>query len=235
MYNDDVTRVPRNEDELWEVLREQFEFVRDVLYDLEVETREEALENVHHERLPNGRYARGGMNVIRYRGTCVELGQRDHYLAMGRDLLPYIEQAIDQRQYTPDFVQQWGKIMFCHGMVAAFVFDDTDDLAHDRAGWITGQKRSKDAQRKWIAHLMIPLVDKGLPRSEAEGRIFEYVDGLLSEGSFPAGFDRAWFAPITNSEWLVSTYDEKHFALKTMRGLLAEPTDDIPPIPDEIP
>ncbi|MEF2552201.1 hypothetical protein VQ042_12625 [Aurantimonas sp. A2-1-M11] len=45
MYNDDVTRLPRNLDEFWEVLREQFEFVRHVLNDLEVETREEALDN----------------------------------------------------------------------------------------------------------------------------------------------------------------------------------------------
>ena len=58
MYNDDVTRVPCGEDELWEVLEEQFEFVCDVLRDLKVETREDALRNVHHQKMPDGRYGR---------------------------------------------------------------------------------------------------------------------------------------------------------------------------------
>jgi hypothetical protein len=58
MYNDDVTRLPRDEDELWELLDEQFDFVWHVLRDLKVETREEALENVHHHKMPDGGYAR---------------------------------------------------------------------------------------------------------------------------------------------------------------------------------
>ena len=51
---------------------------------------------------------------------------------MGRDLLPYIHQSLDEKKLTPEFVQQWGKIMFCHGYIASYVFDDTDDLLPER-------------------------------------------------------------------------------------------------------
>ena len=156
MYNDEVTRAPKDEDELWELLREQFEFVRDVLQNLPAETREEALENA-----ADTKRSRTNLTVVRYRGTSEELDNRDYYLEMGRTLLPYIKGAIKRRKLTPRFVQQWGKVMFCHGYVASYVLDDSDDLAHARAGFKTGKLRSKASQRKWIAHLMISLVDSG--------------------------------------------------------------------------
>ena len=82
MYNEDVTRIPADEAELWKVLWEQFEYVRHVLWDLDVETKEEALANGDDPAF------RQGMGVIRYRDTGNQLDQRDHYLAMGRELCP---------------------------------------------------------------------------------------------------------------------------------------------------
>jgi hypothetical protein len=231
MYNDDVTRVPGDWDEFWEVMRGQFEFVRHVLYELEVETREEALENSFHHVSDDGAVRRDGMLAIRYRSIGEDLDQLDHFLAMGRDLLPYINQAIDERTYTPEFVQQWGKIMFCHGYVAAFVFDDTDGLAHHRAGRITGQKRSKDAQRKWIANIMLPLIDGRLTRAQAEEAVLARVAEALKNPALRGQFPESWFQSIVTRGGLAATYDEKHFSKKLMRELVEEPTDDIPPLP----
>lgn len=112
-----------------------------------VESKEEALANIHHLEFVEKTY-RSGMEVIRYRDTGNELAQRDHFLAMGRELLPYIHQTLDERKLTPEFVQQWGKVMFCHGYVASYVFDDTDDLTNQRKGRGGGRK---DGQKRWIA------------------------------------------------------------------------------------
>lgn len=231
MYNDEAIRIPANEKELWEALWEQFEFVRHVLWDLEVETKEEALDNDYHER-ENGSVSRDGMGVIRYRDTGDHLDQRDHYLAMGRNLLPYIHQSLDERRLTPGFVQQWGKIMFCHGYIASYVFDDTDDLTPTRAGRKTGELRSKDTQRKWIAHIMIPLIDNGIKRELAQELAVQHVEAALRDEVLRGGFPESWFRPIIKHGELVATYDSKHFAVKAMRKLIDEPTDDIPPIPN---
>ena len=85
------------------MLWKQFEYVRHVLWDLDVETKEEALANGND---PAFRY---GMGIIRYRDTGEQVDQRDHYLAMGRDLLPYIHQSLDEKKLTPEFVQHGGR------------------------------------------------------------------------------------------------------------------------------
>ncbi|WP_157014356.1 hypothetical protein [Mesorhizobium xinjiangense] len=172
------------------------------------------------------------MAVIRYRDTGGELDQRDHYLEMGRELLPYIHQELDEKKLTPEYVQQWGKIMFCHGYVASYVLDDTDDLSHKRAGQKTGKLRSKDPQRKWIANIMIPLIDAGLTRDQAELRVVEHIEAALQSTELQGGFPEDWFKSIITHGDLAATYDFKHFSAKAMRQFVREPIDDIPPIPE---
>lgn len=92
MYDDDVTRIPADEHEMWEVLWEQFEHARYVLWELPVETKEDALSNTYHREY-DGKARRGGMHVVRYRNESGELGQRDYFLTMGRELLPYVHQT----------------------------------------------------------------------------------------------------------------------------------------------
>ena len=234
MYNEDVTRIPKTSDELWEVLWEQFEYVVHVLYDLPVETEEQALAHVGNPRETSSE--RGAMAMIRFRGTRADFDQRQYYLEMGRELLPYIHQAIDERKLTRRFVQQWGKIMFCHGYIASFVFDDVDEFAHRRGALKGAQIRSKYTQRKWLSHLFVGLIDRErTTRKDATARIEAYVKDLIAKGRYPEGFAAVWFKPIITKGGLAATYDEKHLALKKMRKLILEPTDDIPPVPSQIP
>lgn len=234
MYNEDVARLPKNRKDLWCVLREQFEFVEQVLHRTPVETREEALANSRH-RQENGSVLRAGMNAVRYRNVSNGLDSREHFLEMGRELLPYIAQALDREEWTPEFVQQWGKIMFCHGYVASYVLDDSDDLGNLRGGLRTGKLRSRDAQKKWIAHHLIPLLDAGLKRDAAEQLVTDHVRQIIDGGSYPAGFSAEWFRPIITHGGLASTYDGKHLLVETMRALVNESTDDIPPVTALVP
>lgn len=227
MYNDDAIRIPANENELWDVLWEQFEFVRHVLWDLEVETREEALDNDYHIR-EDGSVSRAGMAVIRYRDTGDQLDQRDHYLAMGRDLLPYIHQSLDERKLTPEFVQQWGKIMFCHGYIASYVFDDTDDLSNVRKG-LGGRK---DGQKRWVAHILRTLLQHGHSDEDARAIAGRYIQRLVDKKAYPRGFEEKWFRNMADSEGaLASTYDAQHMYPKRIADLIDGGQDGIPPLP----
>ncbi len=230
MYNDNVLRIPADEADLWKVLQEQFVLVRDAL-EMPVETREQAFD-IEYQSTPQAKLARISGGLIRYRDVSEENNQRDYYLEMGLDLIPYIKDALKERKLTPEFVQQWGKLMFCFGYTVSHIFDDSDDLALMRAGLRRGRQRSKDAQRKWIAHIMIPLIDGGMKRNQAESEVVRHVTAALDNEALRGGFTRDWFEPIITHGDLAATYDAKHFAVKAMRKLLEEPTDDIPPIPE---
>ncbi len=230
MYNDNVLRIPADEADLWKVLQEQFVLVRDAL-EMPVETREQAFD-IECQSTPQAKLARISGGLIRYRDVSEENNQRDYYLEMGLDLIPYIKDALKERKLTPEFVQQWGKLMFCFGYTVSHIFDDSDDLALMRAGLRRGRQRSKDAQRKWIAHIMIPLIDGGMKRNQAESEVVRHVTAALDNEALRGGFTRDWFEPIITHGDLAATYDAKHFAVKAMRKLLEEPTDDIPPIPE---
>lgn len=229
MYNDDVLRIPADEADLWKVLQEHFVLVRDAL-EMPVETREQAFD-IEYQSTPQAKLARISGGLIRYRDVSEENNQRDYYLEMGLDLIPYIKHALKERKLTPEFVQQWGKLMFCFGYTVSHIFDDSDDLALMRAGLRRGRQRSKDAQRKWITHIMIPLIDGGMKRNQAESEVVRHVTAALDNEALRGGFTRDWFEPIITHGELAATYDAKHFAVKAMRRLIEEPTDDIPPIP----
>ena len=231
MYNEDTTRLPNSEKDFWKLLRDQYDYAEMVLLDSLVQDEDEALDLVDTEESRAKKRLKAIGAVIPFRGTSYSLDNRDHFLDMGRDLLPYIRRALDEQTITPEFVQQWGKLMFCHGFIASYVLDDSDPLILKRAGHTTGKKRSKNAQRKWLAHIILPLMKAGFTRDQAEEWAAEHVTQILEDQAFPEGFGSDWFKPIVTHGELAATYDAKHFATKSMRELIEEPTDDIPPIP----
>lgn len=227
MYDDDATRIPTDENDMWEALWQQFEYLRHVLSELPVETKEDALANSYHLETRGSVY-RSGMTVIRYRDTGPELDQRNHYLEMGRELLPYIHQVLDERKLTPQFVQQWGKIMYCHGHIASFVFDDTDDMTNQRKGY----RGRKDGQKRWIAHILLSLRDADFEPEEANRITGSFVANLIAKNRYPSGFPAKWFNKMADGEGcLATTYDVHRMYPKRVRELVAEGLDSIPPIP----
>jgi hypothetical protein len=218
-FYDSLARDPKTEDEFWKIIEETFVQVEPTLTDYPVETREEALE-------PQ-RYAPG--DLIRYRGASEDYDSRDYFLELGRKFVPGVKRQIKRRRLTPKFAKDWGVVMMCHGFIAAHVLDDSDALGHVRAGLQSGKSRSRDSQRKWIAHQLLPLIDQGIDRGTAEQMAAEQVKKILNGKEFPSGFNRAWFAPILTHDELATTYDEKHLSVKAMRKLVAEPREGIPP------
>jgi len=237
MYNDIVTRIPADEDEMWGLLWEQFEYVRHVLWELPVESKEDALSNKYHRKF-DGKAQRNGMLVIRYRNASGELGQREHFLKMGRDLLPYVHQVLDERALTPEFVQQWGKIMFCHGYIASYVFDDTDDMFGERNRRKGASASNRTPQRVFLARLLLWFIDtqKQTPQ-QAEASSAKAIRAFINSGQssqLPAGYDVAWLQTLLfqgkDADRIVSTMSQKNKSEDELRKLAAVKIEELPPI-----
>lgn len=228
MYDDEILRIPGNEDEFWEILRDHFNHAHQILWEAPVETRKDALAGIYRAK-PKG----SPMEAIRYRNTSNEYDNREHFLKIGRDLLPFIHQSIDERRMSIEFVQQWGKFMFCHGYLASYFFEDSDDLTNVRAASV----RTRDPHRKWLAHFFLQYREQGLTRAKSEKRIVTKIKSIISEfetneKSAEARYapaDKKWFTALITSGYLTATYDAKHFSFKSME-LLHKLDIPIPPV-----
>jgi hypothetical protein len=152
-FYDDLARDPTIAKEFWEIAEETFVQVEGVLTTYQVETPEEALAGT----LRGGNFRDTEVSFIRYRGVNKDIDSRDYFLELGRRFLPEVERQIKARKLTPKFAKGWGVVMMCHGFISAHILDDSDGLDRVRAG----QSGNRNAQRKYVAHLMIREIDRG--------------------------------------------------------------------------
>jgi hypothetical protein len=118
--------------------------------------------------------------------------------------------------------------MYCHGFLASYVFDNTDDISAVRSG----RKGRKDAQKRWVAHLLDRLLKSGVSREDAEDIIGRYVADLRERKRYPPGFGERWYQKMADKFGrLAATYDADHFWPGMISDRLAEGDDGLPPIP----
>jgi hypothetical protein len=228
MYDEELTRIPKDAGDLWAVLTDQFELALMVFRDAAIEEKEDAFDD---ERRRQNLTLREVGALIPFRGTSEEWDNRNYFIEMGQSLIPEIECAIEARDFSPQFVQRWGMFMFCHGFIASYVLDDSDPLANKRGGVKRGKQRSKEQQRKWLAHVLLKFMSNGATRGEAEQKAVELVRERIFRAELRGGFHEKWFSSILTFNELAATYDEKHFSRKSMKELILLPTNDIPPLP----
>jgi hypothetical protein len=225
-FYDELARDPKSEREFWTTIEETFVQVEGALTDYPAETREDALAGT----LRGDNFKDASLSFIRHRGVREDLDSRDYFLELGRRVLTEVALQIKARKLTPKFAKDWGVVMMCHGFISAHILDDSDGLSHVRAGKKTAGIRSKDAQRKWVAHQLLRWIDSGSTRKRAEGKVEARISAIIRGGKFPEGFDRAWFASMLKGGALAHIYDQKHLPIRKLRELVQAPVDDIPPI-----
>ena len=116
--------------------------------------------------------------------------------------------------------------MMCHGFISAHILDDSDGLDRVRAG----QSGNRNAQRKYVAHLLLYWLDKGLRRKIAEAEAEKHIKKDIQDGGRPPRFPKSWFESMLIEDVLAQTYNQKHLPIWKLRELAALATDDIPPI-----
>jgi len=82
---------------MWLLFRKHFMHVRYILWELPLETKEDALSNKFHRDF-RGKAQRDGLRAIRYREIGEELDQREYFLNLGRELLPEVHFMLDQKR-----------------------------------------------------------------------------------------------------------------------------------------
>ena len=220
-FYDDLARDPKSEKEFWAIIEETFVQVKGALTDYPVETREEAL---------TARCAAANSRTHHFPSFAIVESRRPRQPRLFPRTGPAgptgVEQQIKARKLTPKFAKDWGVVMMCHGFISAHILDDSDGLDRVRSG----QSGNRNAQRKYVAHLMIREIDRGQKRADAEVAVAEKIKAVLRSPSFPSGFSEAWFSSMITRGGLASTYDQKHLSVRRMRQLVQQNLDDIPPI-----
>ena len=221
MYGDDILRIPASEQEMWEIFDDHFEHARYVLEDVPVQTQEQALEAP----------ARGPMSVIRYRKTSPDYDQRDYYLKIGRELLDEVEAAVAARRLSPRFVQQWGKLMFCHGYIASYYLEDTDEHVNQRAAIKNAQKHRKTGQRIWVARVLQEVLPMTTDRKRAEREVARRAQAFADAGGFGASYPPSWFEAMLGTKGhLKTTYGQRQLFGEGLRDWANKDEPGLPPL-----
>ncbi|RYG88717.1 MAG: hypothetical protein EON59_03585 [Alphaproteobacteria bacterium] len=182
MYSDDELAVPKNQGAFWSMAEANFEHARHVLEDYPAQSRDEALAG--HRR---------AMEVIAFRNVDDGYDQRDHFLHMGRELLPQVRALMDRRELSPEFAQEWGKLMYCHGFIASYVFDDSDDLATQRGNARSAAVRSNKLHKQWLAHIFQRPEFAALKREVADEQVGRFLARLRANPQSAALYPKGWF------------------------------------------
>jgi hypothetical protein len=213
------SKLAKTEAELWDVLEEQLDYLKTVFYGTPVQQWDDVgrPETMWEPGWVIGTHAKSGLKG------------RDDFFKKGRELLPYIVDAVRKRKLTPEFMQKWGMMMYYHGYTASYILDGSGNIAQVRGG----RKVSEwsHVRKKFVAKHLLPLLDQGLSHGDAEtevaARFRRIIKGKQWKGT---KFDHKWFAPLLIDGRLPTTYDKDHFFQDEMRALCAEPNDDIPPL-----
>lgn len=214
-----------SEDEFWDEIELELEGADLLLTRTHVETREEAIEGTFR-RIRGDDI--GGMEVIRRRNVGSSFDQLDHYLELGRTLLPRAWQLVGERQFTREFVRIWTDLQICHGFLIAHYMDNSDDLTAHRGGEKNRNKLA--AQKKWLCHYIAARIGKRGSLKEAfSSAITEIHHRVENPGEPP--FDAQWYRGMldVNGDEFISSLSMKHLRKSTIIALSQEPDDDIPP------
>jgi hypothetical protein len=131
---------------------------------------------------------------------------------------------------TPAFIQQWGMLMYCHGYMAAHIFDDTDAFAGQRGEMKSRKARSRVPQAAWIARCYEALHRKGETYEQAFTLVEGFVLNLLEmpdpefEKTAYGPFGKKWFQNTLgrkNKGHLASSYDATNFDRRSRQKALA--------------
>jgi hypothetical protein len=221
MYHDDFLRIPTDTADMWAVLRDHFEQIEGIFFGYGVETRAEALSG-EYRKGPH----KGAMQMVRYRNVHPDYDNREYFYELAHEFLPLVARDLEEESLSPAFVQRWGVLMYCHGYIASYIFDDSDDLQPQRAGAV----RTRDLHRKWVAATMLPFIDdRGLTRREAEERTVALIHEIQRTGKYPEGFDKYSFSALLSGNNLVSSYTQKRVSVEGMREWLNPPKADDSP------
>jgi hypothetical protein len=214
-----------SEEDFWDEIETELYGADYLLRSVHVETREEAIAGTYRQFAADNK--RGGMEVIRRRNVGDSFDQLDHYLELGRTLLPRAWELAAERQLTLEFVRIWMDLQLCHGFLIAHYMDNSDDLTAHRGGLKNRDKLA--AQKKWLSHYIAPRLGKRGSIKEALTAALTVIHDRIERPNGPP-FGPDWYRAMLNKEGdeFVPSLTTKHLRKSIIIALAREPDDDIP-------
>jgi hypothetical protein len=128
--------------------------------------------------------------------------------------------------------------MFCHGYIASYVFDDTDDLFGERNRHKAKLLTDRTPQRVFLSRLLLWFMDerKQTPQ-QAEASSAKAIQAFINSGQsdqLPTGYDVRWLQTLLfrgkDPDRIVSTMNQKNKSENELRELAATEINGLPPI-----
>jgi hypothetical protein len=232
-------------DALWEHMKEAFDDDAAFIRSVRLEEFEEALNRSEPKEFdPEIGMEIKHPRLVPYRRTNddEELVEKFEY---AREVIPELAQMFAVRELSPEFFHLWGNFRHACGFVDACYFSRGDDLGQERRAASTRLRTNR--HYRWLSHQLLPLIQNGQRRPEAEQAIAEAIRELILSKQYPARFDRRWFQvyvawdPTDNEEkryaenktvpeienWtkvkLASTFTAKHLSRRRLEELASDP------------
>jgi hypothetical protein len=223
---------------LWERLNEILEFVRNDLTLLHFETREEALNKKYRKSIDPNDLRADSMFVARYRET----DDRENLLDFHRQALEALEDveiSVEKREMNAKFIDQWSRLLSCHGFVTAAIVARGDDMQSKRAGAGGRAATNLDAQRQWFSHYYLREEPNYSTRAQTEEAIERLVNRIVDGEISVPGFEVGWFEAMLNLDvpaddprysTLTNSFRDGKLFRKEMKRLRALPSAGLPPL-----
>lgn len=205
----------------WAYFDNYFNYICEDVSRLRLETKEEALAGTYlaedPEVGPGFMYKHECVVPFRKGDNPQELAEQ---LAMAQSLIPKVRAALDARELTLDFLAQWGRLTYATGFVRASWFArDYDELTSERAGRKSGAKRGKDLERRFVAKRLIPLLDAGMTRKEAEQILVTELLKTIEAGAEIPPLSLAQMQGLFTGKMLKTTYREQKLTQDDLKKL----------------
>lgn len=229
MYSEDLTDPPRDEAHFWQMIEDNFAEAKYIL-SLPLQSRDEALSGDEDEV-----HVPASCLFIPYRASSEGNDQREYFYNLGKAQIPRLEKLFRERHLNFEFVQAWGVLMCAFGHTLNYVMDGSKLLESERAAAVSAQRRSLIDQRRWLAHIMLPLAQKRSMRGRAEELAVDQIRRIIG-GKGIGGFPPEWFASLLatgnngKKTHLKTTFQQTKFSVKEMKELVKRGTQGLPPI-----
>ncbi len=208
----------------WANIKDYFRFICEGVERFRLESKADALNDTYlaedPDIWPGFLYKHEG--IIPFRKSD-DQEQLELQFQVARDLIPKMRAAIEARELTLEFLAGWGRLNYAVGHVmCAWFARDYDDLVAERSARKSADKRNKDRHRILVASHLLPLIDKGMGRKEAERTFAARVQAAIAAGEPMPPLNAAELPDLLEDGHLKTTYGETKLTKTKMEAVLAD-------------
>jgi hypothetical protein len=223
------SELPKNRDDLWAELEEQFSSFEEAYRFLRIQTEEHARHRDNASFMGEDEIGLLGSFDIKFRKTDYQPNIKFFY-DLFFDSFPRLQKRYKKKLLTPAFISLWWRVSMAYGYLMNSAFALGGDFYQAHAG---REKERKDRKR-WVSLIVTKAMREGIPRIKSQELIFTAIMDLIQRGEFCAPYNKDWYVSLINEDLgcLKATYTKPKLRRKDMNELINDDKIAIPPLLD---